>query len=414
MKRFTPLDYFRLELGSQWRRLAYAWAVSQGRDYCHFPPRKIAIEASSFCNLRCIHCAHGTPPDGVGERMTRTKSHMSMDLYRKIVDEAAGFHNSTKLVFALMGEPLMNKNMVDMIAYAHGKGLWTQVNTNAVLLDRRRAEGLIDAGLDFIYLSLDGITKETYEKIRVRGDFDRVLGNILDFIELKYVKKAFDLTIHIGMTAEIINRSEIDLFVKEFSKLPLDAVYSPQLFNWLSAIEWANPDEGEASRLCHMDFPVCNSSYDICGIHSNGGFVPCIYDFDGRYVSGNVNNQSILELWNNHRTRLFRKAINDRDYSLIEENGPMCSQCTILHNPQYQVIPGLAANLKQIAQYTGKAFRDWRGASTRRAQAYDKFLWFREHRREFVAGLGQNNAAAPKEETYFNVVQQDGVLRIHL
>lgn len=414
MGRFTPFDYLKLELGSQFRRLGYARVTSHGGTYCNFPPRKIAIEASSFCNLRCIHCAHGIPAGKTQDRMSRPKSHMSFELFRKIADEASMFRNSTKLVFALMGEPLMNKNIVPMIEYAHCKGLWTQVNSNGVLLDKRRAEALIDAGIDFIYLSLDGISKDTYEKIRVRGDFDLVLENILNFIELKYSKRAYDLTIHIGMTAEIINKSEIDTFVKEFSKLPIDAVYSPKLFNWLSAIEWANPLEANGGKRNIKNNPVCNSAYDICGIHSNGNFVPCIYDFDGRYLSGNVFEHSILELWNNDRTRLFRKAINDRDYHLIEGKGPMCSQCSILHNPQYQITTSLYRNLEQIARYTGKAFRDWLNTSTRQNNAYKKYKWFRDHRQEFLDELAQNTKVKSIDQKYFNIVQNNGVLRMSL
>ena len=321
MKRFDKKDYLKLELGTQLRRLSYAWATTRGLTHCPFPPRKIAIEASSFCNLRCIHCAHGDSPEG-GQRMTRPKSNMSLELFKKIADEAATFRHATKLVFAMMGEPLMNKRLVEMISYAHQKGLWTQVNTNAMLLDRQKAEDLIDAGLDFMYLSLDGITKETYERIRVRGKFDQVMANILDFIQLKYEKGAFGLTVHVGMTAEIINREEIELFIREFQKLPIDAAYSPLLFNWNGAIEWANNELDNLQTPDRSKWPVCNSSYDIIGIQSDGGVIPCMYDYDGKYVSGNVGEKPLLEIWNNKKTRIFRHAVNTKQYELIEDKGP--------------------------------------------------------------------------------------------
>lgn len=411
MKRFNRYDYLRIELGTQWKRLRYVWSASQGKSYCPFPPRKIAIEASSFCNLRCIHCAHGDSPEGV-ERMTRHKSMMSLDLFKKIADEATAFKNSTKIVFALMGEPLLNNKLTDIVAYAHEKGLWSQVNTNCTLLSKKKSEALIDAGLDFIYLSLDGITKETYERIRIRSDFDRIINNILDFIELKYEKGAEDLIIHIGMTGEIINRSEIDIFVEEFSKLPINAVYSPLLFNWNGAIEWVNPELNTLQTETSSNYPVCNSSYDICGIQSNGDFTPCIYDYDGKYISGNIRDHTIMELWNNDKTQNFRRSINERNYNSIEANGPLCSKCTLLWNHYYQINPSLTENLKQVYKYTSRAFKDFFNTRDRKKRLFEKYLFLREQRESFLKGLGKQRIHG--ESKWFKVVEKEGILEVSL
>lgn len=411
MRRFNRYNYLKVELGTQWNRLQYAWTTSYGKSYCSFPPRKIAIEATSCCNLRCIHCAHGAAPDGK-VRLTRPQSMMDFDLFKKVMDEASEFKNSTKIVFALLGEPLLHKSLPDMVAYAHSKGLWTQVNTNCTLLTREKGEALINAGLDFIYLSLDGITKQTYERIRVRSDFNKVMHNILNFIELKFEKGALDLSIHVGMTGEIINRSEIDIFVKEFRKLPINAVYSPLLFNWNGAIEWVNPVLDTLQTRSCAHYPVCNSSYDICGIQSNGDFIPCIYDYDGKYISGNAGQHTIMELWNNERTQNFRRAINSRKYSAIEANGPLCSQCTLLWNPHYQVNHSLMGNLQQIYRYACKAFDDFFNTPARNDRLYEKYLFLRGQREEFLDGLAKQTI--PEKSKWFEVVEREGVLQIAL
>ena len=413
MKRHTPNKYLALELGTQFERLKYGYATVYGKTYCPFPPRKIAIEASSFCNLRCIHCAHGISPDG-SERMTRRKNHMSLDLFKHIADDAAKFRNRTKLVFALMGEPLMNKNLPEMISYAHEKGLWTQVNTNSVLLNQKKGRELIDAGLDFIYLSLDGVTQKTYESIRIRGDFNQTLNNILDFVQLKYELNALDLTIHIGMTSEIINRSELDIFVKEFSKLPIDAVYSPLLFNWLSAIEWVESPLNKAQDIPLQEYPVCNSPYDIPGIQSNGDFIPCMYDFDGRYVSGNVGQQSIMDLWNNERTQNFRDAILKRDYNAIEEKGPMCSQCTILWNSHYSIKSHMKDALAQVMRYTMAGIKEYFNTGKRRRHLHKKYIFLREFREQFIQQLELHAKEDPAFSHTYERVVRDGVLEVRL
>jgi radical SAM protein with 4Fe4S-binding SPASM domain len=309
-----------------------------------------------------------------------------------------------------MGEPLMHKRLEEMVAYAHDMGLWTQVNTNCTLLTRKRAEALIEGGLDFIYLSLDGITEDTYKKIRVRGDFVKVINNILNFIELKFEKAAEDLYIQVGMTGELLNRSEIDIFFKEFRKLPINSAYSPLLFNWNGAIEWANFQLKELQTVSMNNYPVCNSAYDICGIQSNGDFLPCIYDYDGKYVSGNVKDHTIMELWNNEKTQLFRKAINERNYTAIEGKGSLCSQCTSLWNPHYQVNPSLVGNLKQVYDYTQKAFRIFFTADLAKKRLYKKYLFLREQRESFLEGLAKQTTGS--DSKYFNMIKTKGVLQV--
>jgi radical SAM protein with 4Fe4S-binding SPASM domain len=271
-------------------------------------------------------------------------------------------------------------------------------------------EALIDAGVDMVYLSFDGVTKETYERIRVRSDFERVLTHILDFIELKFRKGADGLTIHVGMTGEIINQHELDVFVREFSKLPVDSVYSPLLFNWIGEVGWAGENLGDLQTPDRAQWPVCNTSYDIIGIQANGNFIPCIYDFNGKYVSGNVRFQTMQELWNNDRTQRFRRAVQTRDYGLIEEKGPMCSQCTILWNPRYNVDPSLAGNLRTVGAYVLNGVKDFATTPIRRARLRKKYQYFQQHRKQWRDNLAQQ--AAPEQGKLIDVVRKTGFLQI--
>lgn len=410
LKRFTPLDYLQQELRTQWTRLSYSWAVSRKKVECSFPPRKITIEASSGCNLRCIHCGHGEPGDGRPDRMTRPKRMMKMEVYKKTIDEAAMCSPKPRIIFALMGEPLLHKKLPEMVAYAHARGLWTQVNTNATLLTREKGQALIEAGLDMIYLSFDGVTKETYERIRVRSDFEKVLNHILDFIELKYEMNADGLTIHTGMTGEIINQFELDVFVREFTKLPVNAVYSPVLFNWIGEVDWAGENLEELQVRDRSEWPACNTSYDIIGIQADGNFIPCIYDFNGKYTSGNIETESVQELWNNERTQTFRQAVQSRDYSKIEEKGPMCTKCTILWNPRYNIDPRFLGNIKNVLLYTLIGFVDFCMTPIRRRRLRGKYEYFRKHRQEWRKNL--DNQVAPIRGEMIEVVREQGYLKV--
>ena len=123
------------------------------------------IESTNICNLDCVMC-----PTGL-KQVKRPKGYMDFDLFKSIVDEMAPYVKATTL--HIWGEPLMHKRIFDMVAYCRQKGLRAEISTNATLLDERKAQGLLDAGLDTIYLCLDGFRPETYEAIRVKADYER-------------------------------------------------------------------------------------------------------------------------------------------------------------------------------------------------------------------------------------------------
>ena len=84
------------------------------------------------------------------------------------------------------GEPLTHPRLPRLVDYAKRAGiLEVLINSNAVELSERKSRDLIEAGLDVLIYSFDGGTKETYEKIRIRGKFDVVTSNLRRLIELR-------------------------------------------------------------------------------------------------------------------------------------------------------------------------------------------------------------------------------------
>jgi len=145
-------------------------------------PLHLDIEASGFCNLKCPFCAMRQKPIDCGPQ-----SFMSMETFKKVIDEGAE-HGlcAIKLNSCERGEPLLNKELPQMIAYAKEKGIMdVYFNTNAVLLTSDVNRKLIESGLDRISISFEGTTPEFYEKSRAGASFDKVVKNIKDFIQLR-------------------------------------------------------------------------------------------------------------------------------------------------------------------------------------------------------------------------------------
>lgn len=139
-------------------------------------PYSTAIEVSAYCNLRCVMCDNPT--------MKREKGNMSLELFKKIVDEMKGYPQ-TRFYLNGYGEPLVNKDVYEFVRYATANGFTNSyMNTNAMLLDEGAALQLINGGLHCLVVSIDGFKKETYESIRLGGDRDIVYRNVTRYLEL--------------------------------------------------------------------------------------------------------------------------------------------------------------------------------------------------------------------------------------
>jgi radical SAM protein with 4Fe4S-binding SPASM domain len=140
-------------------------------------PREIQLEVTGACNLRCQMClvSYRAP-------LNKINGSMSFETFRSIVDDLPDLEQVT---LQGLGEPLLAPDLFRMIEYASSRGIRMGFNTNGTLLSRDRARRLVDAGLHWLHVSLDGASRETYEGIRRGSDFDRVRTNIHGLVEVK-------------------------------------------------------------------------------------------------------------------------------------------------------------------------------------------------------------------------------------
>ena len=135
-------------------------------------PSYIQIEPVGQCNLRCQMCAiqfrQDGPPYG-------PPAFMPFETFTRLVDQFPGLR---ELHLQGLGEPMMHPRFFEMVAYAAGRGVRVSTNSNLTLLNARRAELCVTSGLETLHVSLDGATAATYERIRLRAHFDRVLAHL--------------------------------------------------------------------------------------------------------------------------------------------------------------------------------------------------------------------------------------------
>lgn len=271
-------------------------------------PKILVVETSSYCNLKCILCPQGS--------LKREKGIMDMEIFKKIVDEVSFESPSTSLWVALMGEPLMySDKLIKMIRYAKIKGVEeVNLNTNGLLLNSTISQGLIEARLDKILISIDGFKPSTYESIRVGGNYDVLMRSIGYLLEMNNVY---------GNPLEIIaqfivmeeNESEVEAFKKFWLEQGVTVKIRPKL-SWGHAIESKNLSLTQNDRSYPCPWLIRTAS-----IHWSGKFGQCDADFEGNYSPGDFKTQSIKEIWNGE-LKERRNRHWKGDYS-----HPLCKEC---------------------------------------------------------------------------------------
>tara|TARA_Y100000310_G_scaffold321163_1_gene378458 strand:+ start:213 stop:1184 length:972 start_codon:yes stop_codon:yes gene_type:complete len=273
-------------------------------------PSVIWIEPTASCNLKCVMCPHE------GEGLKRKMGMMSMDLYKKIIDEVKEWKPVIKLFHS--GESLIHPKLGEMIRYAKEAGCFTMLNTNATLLTEDKTNMILNSNLDYISFSFDGATKEVYEKIRIGADFDKTLNNILKFLELKGQRKR--PFVNIEMIKMQDTEASIEAFKSKFKDLAVDNIGIKKLTNFGSQVHV----EEEKDRV--MTDLSCLHPWSFANILDDGSVVPCCRDSHAKHVLGNVKDDSLLDIWNKHykMLKLRETLAKEGGYKEID----ICSDCT--------------------------------------------------------------------------------------
>ncbi len=140
-------------------------------------PRLLIIDPTNVCNLHCPLCATGAGTSDIPKGM------MDMALFRRILDELGPYLYELHLFN--WGEPLLHKGFFDMVRYAKRYPLKTNTSSNLYAVTDEMIAEIVGCGLDELTVSIDGVSKETYEKYRVGSDYDRVMSNLRKLVEEK-------------------------------------------------------------------------------------------------------------------------------------------------------------------------------------------------------------------------------------
>jgi MoaA/NifB/PqqE/SkfB family radical SAM enzyme len=286
-------------------------------------PYAIYAFPTTYCNFKCVYCAHAIGLEKMREQYDFVPQNMPMDTYCIIIEQMKSFPRPVKLLSLTgQGEPLINKNIAEMVRLAKRAGIANRIEiiTNAALLTGEMSDRLIGAGLDGLRVSLQGIGSKRYKEIcGVDIDFDVFLSQIRYFYENKgkcdlYVK-IMDVT---------LNNGDEDRFYEVFNNIS-DRMFIERCrpaYNGVPFTTNLPDDKLDRQGNNHEHRLVCPLCFFQLGIYPNGDVEPddTIYR---PVILGNVHTDTLKDMW-------AGKTLHD--FWLMQlhgerSNNPKCAVC---------------------------------------------------------------------------------------
>jgi radical SAM protein with 4Fe4S-binding SPASM domain len=286
-------------------------------------PTRIHIESTNICNLDCLFCPYG--------RQTRQKGYMGLDLFKKIIEECQG--HGVRLWLHFLGEPLLNRDLPAMVAFAKARDI-PQVgfSSNGFFLTRELGEKLIQAGLDRLECSVDGVDPGSYHYLRRSREFPRVVTNLQGFLDLRNAMGSQRPIV----TIQFMKTPETVAFLPQ-----AQAFWKPMLRgqDFLMTIEdMSFAGEMRGARYA-LERQPCQWLWNYLVVLWNGDVVTCVSDYDGSRVMGNVRQQTLTAIWQDPMYEELRRKHLEERFS----EGGICAGCddwALADGHGYQTIGG--------------------------------------------------------------------------
>lgn len=310
-------------------------------------PRQLYIEVTNYCNSLCISC----PLTYDHFLAHEPKHHLSWDKFRHIIDQTPQIE---RVVLHGIGEPLLNRDLPRFVAHLKERGAQVLFNTNGVLLDQKRGDALVEAGLDELRVSIDAVTPELYARLRGIDKLPQIVKNLRSFIQRHggQLRPRVSLWL-VGMQE---NLHQLPDFVRLGAEIGAPEVYLQRLVYFAGGERLAEestmaPEQSlyatlaeqqaalivECERLAgelglvfrasgattpHESVAVkgeqpwhgCMRPWLLMYITANGTVLPCCIapfaaaDYES-IMLGNVFRQSLAEVWNGERYQELRTAL---------------------------------------------------------------------------------------------------------
>jgi MoaA/NifB/PqqE/SkfB family radical SAM enzyme len=301
-------------------------------------PGSLYLETTNRCDSKCQTCIRTF-------RSLEPPADLTLAQVKAIAEQ---FPVLERVVLHGIGEPLLNREIFEIIAYLKSRAATVLFNSDAISLTRTRALKLIASRLDEYRVSMDAATPETYRRLRGVDQFDRVVGNVRRLVELEQAQSQAAPRVSLWFTAARVNLRELPAFVRLAASLGVAEVYVQRLvFNELGLARAENALHGrlrqeEQELLAQTEelaralglvlhasglttplaslngqaegarpWAGCQRPWTVSYVTANGNVLPCCIspwvarDYQA-LVLGHAFAVPFADIWNGERYRRFR------------------------------------------------------------------------------------------------------------
>lgn len=303
------------------------------RTRVHGYPYFLIIDTGNICNLRCPLCPTGTHEKGISRQL------LKFDLFVKIIDRLYPYVYEVAL--HNWGEPLLNPDIFKMIMYCQQKNVGTNLSTNLNFPDLD-VEALVRSGLEYLIVSLDGISQNIYSLYRIGGNIDVVFENIKNIVRTRHALKTKKPFIEWQYIVMKHNTGQIDDAKRMARELGVDLIRFIPVglpFDTRSAKELAQkwfpyvPDEQDGyleGRF--LQKPIkggCFYLYRSVTMNPDGTLAPCCAVWESKDSFCDLTHTDFSAIWNNESYQSARALFSGKK-SPVET---VCNRCNLFCKP---------------------------------------------------------------------------------
>ncbi len=303
-------------------------------------PYTVLIEPTSLCNFRCVQCFQSLTQDNY---FTRNKGNMPLERFKKIIQQLKEWEGEKLKVLklSLYGEPLVNPDFSEMLRIAREADIADRIETtsNVSLLTPAVAEKMVEYQLDYLRVSIYSADTDRHREITSSPITpEQIHHNLAVLQEIKR---------KLGSERPFVSPKMLDTFDEKQNQAfklmyqdVADELYLDKPHNWIKTGEESFVDRiyGADTEKAAADFKrnssakiACPMVFTTMAVRCNGDVSPCCVDYIGGTNLGNMEKNSLHDIWNSSEWLDFQiMQLENRKH----ENSSCCS-CDIYLSDHY-------------------------------------------------------------------------------
>jgi MoaA/NifB/PqqE/SkfB family radical SAM enzyme len=268
------------------------------------------------CNAECPHCPYTN--SNIRDDY-KDHPYMPESTFKKIADESGPYRSYLRISGG--GEPMLHPQVVKLLTYAKKVGCRIGLITNGSAFTEKSTAALLEAGVDMIEFSVDARDAETYDRVRKGLKWERLLRNSRRMIEFRDRLRSPSKIVASGVNQQGVDIDAVEEFWR--SEIGVDNFIKRKFLTWGVNTRLDGSGSADPAPYLDTDDVPCPFIFERLNVDSRGNVMVCGYDIAANTSTGNVNTQSIIEIWHGDGFRHYREMHLQRRGKEI----PMCAGC---------------------------------------------------------------------------------------